>query len=255
MAAPTETPDHLLIVDDDPQLVELLDKYLSDEGFRVSRAFNATQMRAVMANAKVHLVLLDLMLPKEDGLSICRSLRANGATAVPILMLSARSDETDRVLGLEMGADDYLTKPFARRELLARIRAILRRTRQIPLSVDLPAKARVLKFGTWQLDTTSRHLVDETETIVPLTGGEYRLLSVLLSHPQRVLSRDDLLNLTQGREADPLDRSIDLLISRLRRRLREDPREPRYIKTVRSGGYVFSEAVHPIYASGHENLA
>ena len=255
MAAQTDTQDHLLIVDDDPQLVELLDKYLSDEGFRISRACNATQMRAVMASSKVNLILLDLMLPEEDGLSICQALRIKEASTIPILMLSARSDESDRVLGLEMGADDYLTKPFARRELLARIRAILRRTRLIPLSVDLPSKARMLKFGTWHLDTTARHLVDEADTVVPLTGGEYRLLSVLLSHPQRVLSRDDLLNLTQGREADPLDRSIDLLVSRLRRRLREDTREPRYIKTVRSGGYVFSEAVHPIHGSGHEHLA
>lgn len=246
MVTEMEVQEHILIVDDDPQLLELLTKYFSDEGFRVSCAGNATQMRAVMASSQVHLLLLDLMLPGEDGLSICRELRVRNAPLMPILMLSARGDEADRVLGLEMGADDYLTKPFARRELLARVRAILRRTRLAQASTDPPAQARELRFGDWRLDTSSRHLLDAAGTVVPLTGGEYRLLHVLVTHPQRVLSRDQLLNLTQGRDADPFDRSIDLLMSRVRRRLREDSREPRYIKTVRSEGYVFCEAVHPV---------
>jgi two-component system OmpR family response regulator len=246
MAFDTTTQDHVLIVDDDQQLVELLSTYFKEEGFRVSGAGNATQMRAVMAQSQVDLLLLDLMLPGEGGLSICRELRVRDAPAMPILMLSARGDESDRVLGLEMGADDYLTKPFARRELLARVRSILRRTRLMPPGMDKPTQGHELRFGDWRLDTTLRHLVDAAGTVVPLTGGEYRLLHVLLTHPQRVMSRDQLLTLTQGREAEPFDRSIDLLMSRLRRRLRDDLREPRYIKTVRSEGYLFCEAVQSL---------
>lgn len=235
--------DHVLIVDDDEQLSELLMTYLSAEGFRVSRAGQAAQMRAVLRAHNVDLIILDLMLPGESGLSLCRELRAPHARAIPVLVLSARSEEADRVLGLEMGADDYLTKPFARRELLARARAVLRRTRMLPPNMQLTVGARELRFGTWRLDTLGRHLMDADDTVVPLTAGEYRLLRVLLDHPQRVLSRDQLLNLTQGRDADPFDRSIDLLMSRLRRRLREDSREPRYIKTVRNEGYVFCAEV------------
>src|SRR5262249_35672685 len=157
----------------------------------------------------------------------------------------ARRDEAARSVGLEMGADDYLTKPFASRELLARIRAVLRRTRMLPPNLAPVHHAPMLAFGDWELDTRARHLVDARGTLVSLTGGEYRLLRVLLDHPQRVLSRDQLLNLTQGRDADAFDRSIDLLVSRLRQRLRDDAREPRYIKTVRSEGYVFCADVSP----------
>jgi len=164
---------------------------------------------------------------------------------VPILMLTARADETDRVVGLEMGADDYLTKPFASRELMARIRAVLRRTHMLPPNLHHADAAHIIVFGDWQLDTTARHLLDASGTMVSLSGAEYRLLRVFLDHPQRVLSRDQLLNLTQGREADLFDRSIDLLVSRLRQRLMEDAREPRYIKTVRSEGYVFAAVVAP----------
>jgi two-component system OmpR family response regulator len=236
-------PDHLLLVDDDRQLLALLRDYLEGAGFRISTAHNGPQMRAALSHAQVDLVVLDLMLPGDDGLALCRELRTPGRPSVPVLMLTARGDEADRVLGLEMGADDYLAKPFASRELLARIRAVLRRTRMLPPAMQGLAQARMLAFGGWRLDTTARHLLDAAGTMVPLTGGEYRLLRALLDHPQRVLNRDQLLNLTQGRDADPFDRSIDLLVSRLRQRLREDAREPRYIKTVRNGGYVFCAEV------------
>jgi two-component system OmpR family response regulator len=234
-----QAPDHILLVDDDPQLLSLLAQYLQGSGLRVRTAGNAAQMRAALADAPVDLIVLDVMLPGEDGLSLCRDLRTRGTAHIPVLMLTARSEEADRIVGLEMGADDYLTKPFATRELLARIRAVLRRTRMLPPNLQPQHAARLLHFGDWLLDTTARHLLDAQGTLVPLTGGEYRLLRVLLDHPQRVLNRDQLLNLTQGRDADPFDRSIDLLISRLRQRLRDDSREPRYIKTVRNEGYVF----------------
>ena len=240
-----DTPDHLLIVDDDRQLLELLRDYLQAAGFRISTAENGTQMHSLLAAHRIDLVVLDLMLPGVDGLALCRDLRNRGTAHVPVLMLTARTDEADRVLGLEMGADDYLGKPFAARELLARVRAVLRRTRMLPPSFQTVAQARALAFGGWVLDTTARHLLDERGTMVSLTGGEYRLLRVLLDHPQRVLNRDQLLNLTQGRDADPFDRSIDLLVSRLRQRLRDDSREPRYIKTVRNEGYVFCADVEP----------
>jgi len=233
-----DTPDHLLLVDDDRQLLELLREYLQAAGFRISTAENGMQMRRALASSRIALIVLDLMLPGEDGLALCRDLRSRGAVHIPVLMLTARGDEADRVLGLEMGADDYLGKPFAARELLARVRAVLRRTRMLPPSLQAEVPPRALAFGDWVLDTTARHLVDAQGTMVSLTGGEYRLLRVLLEHPQRVLNRDQLLNLTQGRDADPFDRSIDLLISRLRQRLRDASREPRYIKTVRNEGYV-----------------
>jgi len=239
-----DRPDHLLLVDDDRQLLTLLADYLQAAGFRISTATNATQMRQVLAQQAIDLIVLDLMLPGEDGLSLCRDLRSRGSVHIPVLMLTARAEEADRIVGLEMGADDYLTKPFASRELLARIRAVLRRTRMLPPALQPAAVARELVFGDgWRLDTVARHLVDAEGTLVSLTGGEYRLLRVLMDHAQQVLSRDQLLNLTQGREDDPFDRSIDLLVSRLRQRLREDAREPRLIKTVRNGGYVFCAEV------------
>jgi len=238
-----DSPDHILVVDDDAQLVDLLADYLGSEGYQVSKAGNARDMWAVLARGHVSLIVLDLMLPGESGLSICRELRGRESATVPILILSARGDETDRVLGLEMGADDYLSKPMARRELLARVRALLRRSRMVPNDTTVSPPQKELRFGEWRLDTTARHLIDKEGVAVPLTGGEYRLLNVLLSYPHRVLSRDQLLSLTQGREADAFDRSIDLLMSRLRRRLREDPRESRYIKTVRNEGYIFCESV------------
>ncbi len=238
-----EQLDHILIVDDDLDIRELLAEYLQKNGFRVTTAANGKQMRAVLERMPVDLIVLDLMLPGEDGLALCRDLRTGESKVIPILMLTARSEETDRIIGLEMGADDYLTKPFAPRELQARIRAVLRRTRMLPPNMRVDEPADLLAFGDWLLDTTARHLLDASGTMVSLSGAEYRLLRVFLDHPQRVLNRDQLLNLTQGREAELFDRSIDLLVSRLRQRLLDDAREPRYIKTVRNEGYVFASAV------------
>jgi two-component system OmpR family response regulator len=236
-------PDHILIVDDDREIRELLGSYLEKNGLRVTKAESGKHLRAALDQAAIDLIVLDLMLPGEDGLTLCRDLRAGKFKNLPILMLTARNEEADRILGLEMGADDYLAKPFAPRELLARIRSVLRRARMLPPNLQVEEAAHLLSFGDWQLDTLGRHLVDASGTLVPLSGAEYRLLRVFLDHPQRVLNRDQLLNLTQGRDAELFERSIDLLVSRLRQRLNDGAREPRYIKTVRSEGYVFSAAV------------
>jgi DNA-binding response OmpR family regulator len=200
-------------------------------------------MRSFLESTPVDLIVLDIMMPGDDGLQLCRELRTGKHKTTPVLMLTARSDETDRIIGLEMGADDYLVKPFAARELLARINAVLRRTRMLPPNLIVTEAGRLLAFGKWKLDTTARHLLDAQGTVVTLSGAEYRLLRTFLDHPQRVLSRDQLLNLTQGRDADLFDRSIDLLVSRLRQRLADDARDPAYIKTVRNEGYVFTYAV------------
>jgi two-component system OmpR family response regulator len=238
-----EKNDHILIVDDDREIRELLATYLRKNGMQASTAANGRQMRAVLEEGGVDLVVLDLMLPGEDGLLLCRELRAGKWRATPVLMLTALNEETERIVGLEMGADDYMAKPFSSRELLARLRSVLRRTRMMPPSLQPSETVTLLHFGDWRLDTTARHLLDAGGTMVALSGAEYRLLRVFLDHPQRVLTRDQLLNLTQGRDADQFDRSIDLLVSRLRQRLLDDAREPRYIKTLRSEGYVFSCAV------------
>ena len=235
-----ERKDHILVVDDDPDLRELLVQYLEKNAFAVTAVKGGREMRQALADKAIDLIVLDLMLPHEDGLKLCRDLRATDASSPPILMLTARSDEADRILGLEMGADDYLSKPFASRELLARIKAILRRARALPANLRLSETARGLAFGDWLLDTAQRHLVDNTGTVVALSGAEYRLLRAFLDFPHRVLTRDQLLNFTQGRDTEPFDRSIDLMVSRLRQRLKDDARQPRYIKTVRNEGYVFS---------------
>jgi two-component system OmpR family response regulator len=235
--------DHILIVDDDREIRELVSNYLKKNGLRVTAAADGRQMRSFLDADTVDLIVLDIMMPGDDGLVLCRELRAGKHKATPVLMLTARNDETDRIVGLEMGADDYLVKPFAARELLARIKAVLRRTRMLPPNLQVTEAGRLLAFGKWQLDTTERHLLDRDGTAVALSGAEYRLLRAFLDHPQRVLNRDQLLNLTQGREAELFDRSIDLLVSRLRQRLDDDAREPAYIKTVRSEGYVFSMPV------------
>jgi two-component system OmpR family response regulator len=238
-----KNPDHILVVDDDLDIRELLTEYLEKNGFKVTAAADGRQMRASLATKHIDLIVLDLMLPGEDGLTLCRDLRAQRTKSIPILILTAKNDQTDRILGLEMGADDYLTKPFAARELLARIRAVLRRTRMLPPNLGQAETSPILTFEGWRLDTTVRCLLDASGTLVSLSGAEYRLLRVFLDHPQRILSRDQLLNLTQGREAELFDRSIDLLVSRLRQRLRDDARESRLIKTVRNEGYVFSATV------------
>jgi two-component system OmpR family response regulator len=244
-----ENLDHVLIVDDDRGIRELLAAYLEKNGMRASQAGNGRQMRAVLEQGAPDLIVLDLMLPGEDGLLLCRELRAGKFRAVPVLMLTALNEEADRIVGLEMGADDYLPKPFAVRELLARIRAVLRRARMLPPNMQVTEAVQMLGFGDWRLDTTARHLLDADGTLVALSGAEYRLLRAFLDHPQRVLTREQLLDLTQGRQADQFDRSIDLLVSRLRQRLQDVAREPRYIKTLRNEGYVFSAAVHVIEGS------
>ncbi len=240
----TTRPDHVLIVDDDPDIRELLAGYLSQHELQVSMAADGRQMRAVLAQSPVDVIVLDLMLPGEDGLSLFRGLREQPRYAhIPVLMLTARSDDVDRIIGLELGADDYLGKPFVPRELMARLRAVLRRARMLPPGMAHPDGARYLAFGDWLLDTVERHLIARGGTVSPLQSAEYTLLRFLLDHPQRVVSRDHLLVAIAGRDAEVFDRSIDLRVSRLRKRLGDDAREPDYIKTVRNEGYVLSKAV------------
>lgn len=246
MTGASSAHDHILLVDDDREIRDLVSAYLVKHGLKVTSAPTGRHMRQTLELAgPFDLIILDLMLPGEDGLALCRDLRAGKFKAIPIIMLTARGDEADRILGLEMGADDYIPKPFAARELLARIRSVLRRTRMLPPNMRTNDEARYLAFGEWRLDTVERVLLDEEGLVVSLSGAEYRLLRVLLDHPQRVLSRDQILTITQGREAELFERSIDLMISRLRKCLGDDAREPRYIKTVRSEGYVFSVQVEP----------
>ncbi|MGA1832902.1 response regulator [Rhizobium wenxiniae] len=235
--------DHILVVDDDREIRELVSSYLKKNGLRASLAADGRQMRTFLEGNTVDLIVLDVMMPGDDGLVLCRELRASKHKATPVLMLTARDDEMDRIIGLEMGADDYLLKPFAARELLARIKAVLRRTRMLPPNLQISEAGQLLRFGDWRLDTIGRHLIDNDGTEIALSGAEYRLLRVFIDHPQRVLNRDQLLNLTQGRDAEIFDRSIDLLVSRVRQRLGDDAREPTYIKTVRAEGYVFAVPV------------
>jgi two-component system OmpR family response regulator len=231
---------HILIVDDHREIRDLVSRALSKEGFRVSVAADGRAMRKVLADSRIDLILLDLMLPGEDGLSLCRSLRAE--SHIPIIMLTAKGDEVDRVIGLEMGADDYLPKPFGSRELIARIRAVLRRSQEPP-SAKPSNRPKQYLFDRWRLDTGSRELLREDGVALPLSTGEFDLLIVLVERPQRVLSRDQLLDLARGRAANALDRSIDTQVSRLRRKLEQDPSDPKIIKTVWGGGYMFTPAV------------
>jgi two-component system OmpR family response regulator len=233
---------HILIVDDHREIRELVSRALVKEGFRVSVAADGRAMRQVLADNRIDLILLDLMLPGEDGLSLCRTLRAQ--SAIPIIMLTAKGDELDRVIGLEMGADDYLPKPFGSRELIARIRAVLRRSSgNTAAPPDRAGQPRHYRFDRWRLDTGRRELVRDDGTVVPLSTGEYDLLIALVERPQRVLNRDQLLDLSRGRAATTLDRSIDTQVSRLRRKLEDDPANPSIIKTVWGGGYMFTPAV------------
>src|ERR1022692_944050 len=236
-----DTLDHILLVDDDAEIRSLLSQYLQKNGLRVTAVAGGRAMWQALEAGRIDLIVLDLMLPGEDGLTLCRNLRAKSSD-IPVIMLTARGEETDRIVGLEMGADDYLAKPFSARELLARIKAILRRARTLPENLR-PDNARNVRFGDWLLDTVQRQLVSAAGVVIPVSGAEYRLLRIFLSHPNRVLNRDQLVDLTQGKEADPLDRSIDVQVSRLRQRLCDDSREPRLIKTVRGEGYVLAVAV------------
>jgi two-component system OmpR family response regulator len=199
-------------------------------------------MRKVLADGRIDLILLDLMLPGEDGLSLCRALRAE--SNIPIIMLTAKGDEVDRVVGLEMGADDYLAKPFGSRELIARIKAVLRRSRD-KTEKTADRRPNRYRFDRWRLDTGARELLREDGVTVPLSTGEFDLLLALVERPQRVLIRDQLLDLARGRSANALDRSIDTQISRLRKKLERDPGEPKIVKTVWGGGYMFTPEVTP----------
>ena len=228
----------ILIVDDDPELRALLRDYLGGNGFEVDLAEDGAAMRKAMAAAAPDLVILDLMLPGEDGLALCRALRAE--SSLPILMLTARGEDTDRIVGLEMGADDYLPKPFNPRELLARIRSILRRAGE---NAAREAPARALAFAGWTLDLGARHLVGSDGVVVPISNGEFKLLRAFAESPFRVLTRDQLMDVLAGREAGPFDRSVDVMVHRLRRRLDDDAREPQLIKTVRSEGYMLAADV------------
>lgn len=231
---------HVLIVDDHREIRELVSRALAKEGFRVSVAADGRAMRKVMADARIDLIILDLMLPGEDGLSLCRALRAE--SSVPIIMLTAKGDEIDRVVGLELGADDYVPKPFGSRELIARIRAVLRRT-QNDGATDQPRRASRYSFDRWRLDTGARELLREDGITVPLSTGEFDLLLALVERPGRVLSREQLLDLARGRTASPFDRSIDTQVSRLRKKLEVDLNEPKIIRTVWGGGYMFASEV------------
>jgi two-component system phosphate regulon response regulator OmpR len=231
----------VLVVDDDPALRELLTEYLGASGFNVDGAADGVQMRERMAAAWPDLLVLDLMLPGEDGLSLARDLRRR--SDLPILMLSARGEEIDRVIGLEVGADDYLAKPFGPRELLARLRALLRRAQPAPVaaadvSVSGP-DAQTFRFGPFLLDASAWRLTRDGEE-VPVTSAEFALLKVFAQHPQRVLSRDDLIERLKGYERDAFDRSIDTRVTRLRRKIEPDPARPVYIRTVRGEGYLFN---------------
>jgi two-component system OmpR family response regulator len=234
------TTDHILIVDDELELRRLLSDYLQKSGYRVSTAADGKAMQAALDGARVDLIVLDLMLPGEDGLTLCRDLRSQ--SQVPVIMLTARGEQTDRIVGLEMGADDYVAKPFSPRELLARIKAVLRRTRALPENLE-PEEVGHFRFAGWQLDTTTRYLTAPDGVVIPLSGAEYGLLRVFLDHPNRVLSRDQLIDLGFGRDAERTDRSVDSQVSRLRLRLRDDAKEPALIKTVRAHGYVLAVAV------------
>lgn len=232
----TVTQQRLLVVDDETKLRSLLKSYLSEQGFLVEAVEDGNTMDQYLANHEVDLVILDLMLPGEDGLSIGRRLRAQGNQ--PIIILSARSEEIDRIIGLEVGADDYLAKPFSPRELLARIRSVLRRCQQTsstPATEEIP----VFSFGPFCLDTGSYQLTRDGKNI-PLSIGEFTLLQVFLEHPNRVLKRDTLLEMTKGYEHSPLDRSIDICVGRLRRKIEEDTTDPVYLRTIWGAGYLFS---------------
>lgn len=231
---------HILIVDDHREIRDLISRALSKEGFRVSVAADGRAMQKVMADSRIDLILLDLMLPGEDGLSLCRTLRAE--SSIPIIMLTAKGEEVDRVIGLEMGADDYLAKPFGSRELIARIKAVLRRSQKVSKQ-ESEQRPKSYHFDRWGLDTGSRALLRDDGVTVPLSTGEYDLLIALVERPQRVLNRDQLLDLARGRSAAGLDRSIDTQVSRLRKKLEIDPGDPQIIKTVWGGGYIFTPAV------------
>ncbi|BCB26280.1 DNA-binding response regulator [Sulfurimicrobium lacus] len=228
--------EHILVVDDDPGLRELLERYLVEQGYAVETVADGGAMERRLAEHPADLVILDLMLPGEDGLTLARKLRARGGQ--PIIMLSARGEDIDRIIGLEVGADDYLAKPFNPRELLARIRAVLRR-RESAKSVPEETTSGLFRFGPFSLNGNA-HRLDRDGVEVTLTAGEFNLLRIFAEHPNRVLSRDSLMDLIKGYERTPFDRSIDVRVTRLRRKIEDDPTAPVYIRTVWGEGYLFA---------------
>jgi len=234
---------HILLVDDEPQVCESITEYLSDEGYLVSTARDGSEMRRVIEQTPIDLILLDVMLPGEDGLSLARSVRAAKHHAA-IIMLTGRSDTIDRIVGLEMGADDYLAKPFHLRELLARVKSVMRRARSTVAEMS-PPRGACARFAGWHLDCARRELVSPTGEDVRLTSGEFDLLVAFVNNANRVLSRDQLLDLARDREASLFDRTIDVQVGRLRRKLEKDPQRPQLIKTVRGAGYIFAAPVEP----------
>jgi two-component system OmpR family response regulator len=231
---------HILVVDDHRDIREPLARYLQRHNMRATLAANAADARKAMETASIDLVVLDIMMPGEDGLSLLRDLRAS--SQVPVILLTAVTESADRILGLEMGADDYVTKPFEPREIVARIRAVLRRGGREDTSASIE-DAEEIRFDRWRLRPLRRELLDEAGVALPLGNAEYRLLTVFLEHPRRVLTRDQLLDLASGRSAQPFDRSIDNRVSRLRRKLERDPKNPELITTVWGGGYMFTAQV------------
>lgn len=240
----TVVSKHVLIVDDDADVCRMVSEYLGEFDMRVSIAAEGQSMRRILEHSVVDLVLLDLKLPGEDGMSLTRDLRAK--SGIPIIMLTSRKDDVDRIMGLELGADDYLTKPFSLRELVARIHALLRRA-QYSFPVNGSANAvRAMRFGGWELDLRTRRLTDPEGERVELTRAEYALLAAFLGAPQRILNRDQLLELSRGNGEDVFDRSIDVLILRLRRKIELDPSRPTLIRTERGAGYVFNAHVESV---------
>ena len=238
-ALPMESTPHILVLDDDRDIRELLGAFLERQGLRVTLAKDARELRKLWPLASYSLVVLDLMLPGESGLDVARWLRTQ--SQVPIVMLTAMGEETDRIVGLELGADDYMAKPFNPRELLARIRAVLRRAEGSTTPGAPPEKT--FRFAGWTLETARRRLLSPEGVEIPLTGGEFDLLTILVERPNRVLTRDMLMDLLHNRQPGPFDRAIDVAVSRLRRKLEDDGRNPSVIKTVRGGGYVLSTSV------------
>jgi len=239
------TVDHILVVDDEREICEIIRQYLESEGYRVSWAHDGAGMRRVMATESVSLVILDLMLPGEDGLTLARALREEHPQ-IGILILTGRGDTVDRIIGLEMGADDYLSKPFHLRELLARAKSVLRRVAPPPRDGTAPRQRAQARFAGWTLDLATRVLRSPAGGDVHLTTGEYDLLVAFVTNPNQVLNRDRLLDLARNREAGPFDRTIDVQVGRLRRKLETDPQNPILIKTVRGTGYIFTPVVEAV---------
>ncbi len=235
----SEAEPHILLVDDERAIRDPLASYLSRNGFRVTKAENSAAARRMLAAYAIDLILLDIMMPGEDGLALCAHVRAT--TGVPVILLTAKAEETDRIVGLEIGADDYVVKPFSPRELLARIKTVLRRASG-PARLRAP-DAAAYAFGPWVLRTGERELIDSEGVAVPLSTGEYNLLLALVTHARHVLSRDQLLDLAQGREMAAFERSVDNVISRLRRKIEADPKAPLLIKTIWGGGYSLAAEV------------